>query len=1177
MNRIFETILLLLLPFTLITAAEPFVAFEQGEGLFPLVKDNSSAALFISNHEDEGVEMAIEALQKDIAAVTGIEPSITHKLQKGCVVIGTIQQPKIRKALLKAGIDLSDLEGKREKYILTTYEDHLLIAGSDKRGAIYGVYELSRQIGVSPWYWFMDVPVRKHPQLFVRTGVYTDGEPAVAYRGIFINDEWPSFGMWCMSHFGGVNSAMYQHIFELLLRLKGNFFWPAMWDSAFFDDDPNNGVLANKMGIVMSTSHHEPMNLAQQDWKRRGGTEAKWNYLTNAEGLRAFWRTGIERAKDWETITTVGMRGDGDMEMPSAEDNQALLEQIVADQRQIIEEVTHRPASETPQVWALYKEVQDYYDNGMQVPEDITLMLCDDNWGNVRRVPSPENRNRKGGFGLYYHFDYVGVPRNSKWINISPIPRVWEQLNLAYEHGIRQIWITNVGDLKPMEYPIQFFMDMAWNPHRFDATNLTQHTDSFCASVFGEEYALEASRLLRTYAKFNRRVTPEILDAHTYSFAYNEWDRVVADYNRLREDARRLEKQLPESLQSAYFELLGMPIEGVSNLYNMYYAQAKGWPERVKECYDYDSLLTIRYHQLENGKWEHMMDEKRIGYTYWQTPDFRVMPKVDSVSSTPLDQQIFPIASHPYPLQPTKHQTPNTIAHQVNGYAAIEAEHFTRKQDGAEVAWTVIPELGRTLSGLTTQPITAAVDGAWVEYDFTNTEGDSARVIVRLAPTLNYIPKGQCLAIRLDGEEKVININGHYRGELGQWQQDHIIDIEAHFACPAGQHTLRLTPLDNGIVMEKIMVDFGGLQPSFLGPEETIKQPITTWTCAPQWLYNIPPLAHKCLMQRVHVSVGGEGLALTLTNRFGESVLSFDSVFVEQQPMLFNGQKAVAIAAGENLTSDWMPCHVEALDTLTITLYYNEVPVTLTGHSGSRTTSYVFEREDAKRQKGEEEASFVQWVSILNLQTFNSNAHVWAALGNSITDGRGSTTDKQNRWTDVASAITINQTSNIGFLNLGIGGNFVSGGGLGPTAVQRFESDILQQTGVEGVIIYIGVNDIGNAVDTDATLTSLKKHFTRFFSLAHEQGLPVLVCTITPFKGHSYFTPEHEQLRQRFNAWLRTEALVDGVIDLGKVLADPTYPTVIPAALQDNDGLHPSALGHQKIGEAIANYFQLGL
>ncbi len=1125
-----------------------FTAFQSGDNFFPLVSEGAETTLFISSHEEEGVAMAVEALQKDIFAVTGVRLPITHKKQKGCVVIGTLQQAPVRQALLKAGVALSELEGKREKYIITPYKDHLLIAGSDKRGAIYGVYELSRQIGVSPWYWFMDVPVQKHKALYVRPGVYTDGEPAVAYRGIFINDEWPCFGKWCMSHFGGVNSKMYQHIFELILRLKGNFLWPAMWDSAFFDDDPNNGVLANKMGIVMSTSHHEPMNLAQQDWKRRGGTEAKWNYLTNAEGLRAFWRTGIERAKDWETITTVGMRGDGDMQMPDAEDNQALLEQIVADQRQIIEEVTHKPAAETPQVWALYKEVQDYYDNGMQVPEDITLMLCDDNWGNIRRIPCPENRNRKGGFGLYYHFDYVGDPRNSKWINISPIPRVWEQLNLAYESGIRQIWIANVGDLKPMEYPIQFFMDMAWNPHRFNATNLTQHTDSFCASVFGEPYAKEASRLLRTYAKFNRRITPENLSAHTFSFNYNEWNRVVTDYNRLRDDARLLEHNLPDSLQSAYFELLGMPIEGVSNLYNMYYAQALGNQEQVKACYDYDSLLSVRYHRLENGKWDHMMDEVRIGYTYWQTPDHRTMP----------------IACNPTPL-PLYSSTPQ------GGALAFEAEHFTRKQDGAAVQWTIIPELGRTLSGLTTYPVTASVEGAWVEYDFINSSSDSATVIVRLAPTLNYIPAGQRLAIRLDNEQQVININGHYRGELGQWQKDHIIDIKASFACSKGQHTIRLTPLDNGIVIEKIMIDLGGLLPSFLGPEET--QPVTTWACAPQWLYNIPPLAHQCLTQKVHVSVGGEGLALTLTNRFGESVLSLDSVFVEQQPLLFDGHKAVSIPAGQDLTSDFMPYPVRALDTLTITLYYNEVPTTLTGHSGSRTTSTLHPYPPTPLPPNPSfhhsfNSSFTQWVSLLNLLTYNPQATIWAALGNSITDGRGSTTDKQNRWTDIASARLAEQQ--IGFINLGIGGNRVYGGGLGPTAAERFESDILAQPAVQGVILFIGVNDIGESADTQQTFDSLTCHFLRFIDLAHRQGLPVMACTVTPFEGHSYFTPEHETLRQRFNQWLLTQVPVERVIDLDSVLRDPNHPSSIPVCLQDNDGLHPSPLGHRVIGEKVA-------
>ena len=237
----------------------------------------------------------------------------------------------------------------------------------------------------------------------------------------------------------------------MVLRLKGNFLWPAMWNSAFYDDDPKNGPLADEMGIVMGTSHHEPMGLAQQDWKRRGTGE--WNYKTNGKVLRDFWKSGMERCKDWGSVITVGMRGDGDEAM-SEGTNISLLQNIVKDQRKIIEKVTGKKAEETPQVWALYKEVQDYYDKGMRVPDDVTLLLCDDNWGNVRRLPALDAKPRKGGYGMYYHFDYVGAPRNSKWINITQIQRIWEQMNLTYVHGVRELWVVNVGDFKPMEYPI---------------------------------------------------------------------------------------------------------------------------------------------------------------------------------------------------------------------------------------------------------------------------------------------------------------------------------------------------------------------------------------------------------------------------------------------------------------------------------------------------------------------------------------------------------------------------------------------------------------------------------------------------------------------------------------------------------------------------------------------------
>ncbi len=392
---------------------------------------------------------------------------------------------------------------------------------------------MSSQIGVSPWYWWADVPVVPRNNIYVKAGAYTDGEPAVKYRGIFLNDEAPALSGWTDEVFGGFNSKFYAHVFELILRLKGNFLWPAMWGNALYDDDPLSGALADEYGIVLGTSHHEPMGRAHVEWSRYG--TGPWNYDKNQAVLREFWRGGMERMKDFETIVTVGMRGDGDEPM-SEQSDIALLERIVRDQRKIISQVTGARAEKTPQVWALYKEVQDYYDKGMRLPDDVTLMLCDDNWGNVRKLPAPGS-----GYGMYYHFDYVGGPRNYKWVNISPVQRIWEQMNLTYRYGVDRIWIVNVGDLKPMEYPISFFLDMAWNPDRFNENNLFDHTEQWCAQQFGEKWASEAARLIDLYTKYNRRVSPELLDANTYSLEnYDEFERVLEEYRALLIDAMRL-------------------------------------------------------------------------------------------------------------------------------------------------------------------------------------------------------------------------------------------------------------------------------------------------------------------------------------------------------------------------------------------------------------------------------------------------------------------------------------------------------------------------------------------------------------------------------------------------------------------------------------------------------------
>lgn len=827
-----------LFPLILFAQADQFVSFSHKEDAFTLVKPFVAAPILIDNNIDSGIQKAIVNLSVDIDKVTGVSPILKVdkvSVEETVLLIGTIGKSKYIDDLVKnKKINASELQEKYEKYLIQTVQnpfegvkEALVIAGSDKRGTIYGIYELSKQIGVSPWYYWADVPIKKQENIYIKRGKYTEGEPAVKYRGIFLNDEAPALSGWANVTFGGFNSKFYEKVFELILRLKGNFLWPAMWGSAFYDDDPQNGILANEMGIVMSTSHHEPMAMAQSDWHRyvkRNNLPNIWDYTKNTKALQESWRFGMKRAKDWEKVVTVGMRGDGDEAM-SEDTNIALLEKIVKDQRKIISEVTGKKPEETPQVWALYKEVQDYYDQGMRVPDDVTLLFCDDNWGNVRKLPEINSKPHKGGYGMYYHFDYVGAPRNSKWININPIQRVWEQMNLTYTHGVDRIWVVNVGDLKPMEYPISFFLDMAWNPGQFNPHNLLDHTEKWCEQQFGSTYAKEAARLINLYSKFNRRVTPELLNDKTYSLEnYNEFETVMNDYRNLVIDAMRLYYLMPSEYKDAFEQLVLFPINACSNLYEMYYAQAKNklyaakkdiqanyWADKVKQCFERDSLLTIHYNQtIAGGKWSHMMDQVRIGYTSWNNPPKSIMPKVE------------------YIMQTTDYK--EKVFVEKNGYVSIEAGNYSRLNNSDKIYWDIIPDMGKTKSAMTTFPqniYPKENDNIYLEYDIDFESTGDFKVHLLLSPTLNFnANKGLRYAISFDGvNEQIVNFNGHYKGELGLWQAEAIIkSTTKHTITEKGKHTLRFRVLEPGIVLQKILIDTGGLKPSYLGaPESELK------------------------------------------------------------------------------------------------------------------------------------------------------------------------------------------------------------------------------------------------------------------------------------------------------------------------------------------------------------------
>ena len=820
-------------------------------GGFTLISQSHPVTLLVADNDKKGVLIAANNLQKDFERVCGSKAALLNAPSpdtKRYVIAGTLESSYIKQIVKAKKIDEKELKGKVEKYLMTVVDnplpgvdEALVIAGSDMRGTIYGIYELSEQIGVSPWYDWMDVPAVRHTNLAIQKGTYTAGEPAVRYRGLFLNDEAPCLTSWVKNTFGTNYGGheFYARVFELILRLRGNYLWPAMWMWTFYGDDPLNSPTANDMGVIMGTSHHEPMARNHQEWARHRKEYGEWNYVTNQKVIDNFFREGVRRSKDNEDIITIGMRGDGDTAMGAKEghddefvpdDNATikLLEKIMKNQRDIIAKETGRPAKERTQLWALYKEVQRYYDKGLKVPDDVIILLCDDNWGDIRRLPTAEERKHKGGFGMYYHVDYVGAPRNSKWLNVTPIQHIWDQLTLTYQYGVDKLWVLNVGDLKPMEYPITFFMDFAWNPNRYNAANLMDHPKKFCAQQFGESQADEAARILNLYSQYAGRVTAEMLDASTYNLETGEWKQVCDEFTRLEADALRQFVSLPADMHDAYRQLLLFPIQALGNVYEMYYAQAMNhklyaegnpeanvWADRVELCFKRDSLLCRGYNKdIAGGKWDGMMTQKHIGYVSWNDNFPKdVCPKVMRFNDTSS-------MAGGYTFQPS------------DGYIAIDAEHYYSLKEPNEAKWTVIPYMGRTRSGISLQPYSADVNGGSITYRFEVPEGvNEVDVHVITASTLAFQRmEGHRYTVGFEGQQPVeVNFNGELNEEPENVYRityptvaRRVIDKSVKLKVDkAGVKSLVVSPLDPGVVLQKIVVDFGGYQPSYLFCKES--------------------------------------------------------------------------------------------------------------------------------------------------------------------------------------------------------------------------------------------------------------------------------------------------------------------------------------------------------------------
>ena len=817
---------------------------------FTLIEKASPTPILIDAAEDEGIQIAVRNLSEDFKRVCNTSANIQNQPNvKQLIIIGSLNSSFIKQLIKKKLIDEKQLKGKREKYLMLTIanpmpgvEQALVIAGSDKRGTIYGTYELSEQIGVSPWYDWADVPVVHQENLSIAKGTYTAGEPVVAYRGLFLNDEAPCLTTWVKNTYGTNygDHRFYARVFELLLRLRANYLWPAMWSWSFYADDPENGKTANTMGIMMGTSHHEPMAKNHQEWARHRKEFGVWDYATNQKVIDKFFRDGMERAKDTEDLITIGMRGDGDTAMGGKEGhddeyvsedekNMNLLRKIVKNQRQIIKEVTGKPAEKRPQMWALYKEVQHYYDLGLRMPDDVIMLLSDDNWGDVRRLPNAEERKHPGGWGMYYHVDYVGAPRNSKWMDVTPVQHLWEQMTLAHQYGVDKLWVLNVGDLKPMEYPITLFLNMAWDPDKFNAQNLKQHTVQFFTEALGEGQAKEAARIFNLSRKYNGRITCEMLNATTYNLQSGEWKQVVNEFKALEADAMRQYITLDESQKDFYQQLILFPVQGMCNIYEMYYAQAMNhalykqkdaeanlWADKVEAAFKRDAMLCAGYNKnIANGKWDGMMIQKHIGYTNWND-DFPAdkLPKVFRVDET---------------------ATLGGITYAADkGQVVMEADHYFSQKPVEGTTWTVIEDLGRTRAGVALMPYNVEPKGAELTYRMQiPSDVKTVKVHIITNCTLAFRnAEGHCYDVQLDNAAaKTVNFNANLNEEPENIYSIYYPTVAKRIiektiempvsATSDGLHLLTLKPLDPAIVFEKIVVEWGGYENAYLFGNES--------------------------------------------------------------------------------------------------------------------------------------------------------------------------------------------------------------------------------------------------------------------------------------------------------------------------------------------------------------------
>lgn len=934
---------------------------RYAKGDLKLVDRAQAADILVSPDDFKVVQIAAQNLAADVERVTGKKPTLLSEASKASghvVIVGTLDKSPLIQALLRSGkLRVEELRGKWESFVITTVpnpfpniEMALVIVGSDRRGAAYGVFELSEAIGVSPWYWWADVPPVRHANLYIAQTVRRAGPPSVQYRGIFLNDEDLGLQPWAAKTFdpqlGDIGPKTYARVFELLLRLKANTLWPAMHGcTKAFNLYADNKRVADDYAIVMGSSHAEPM--LRNNVTEWTDNHDNYDYTKNRDGVLKYWEDRAAENGRYENIYTIGMRGihDSPIVGPKTQPERIeVLQNIFNDQRSLLARHVNSDVTKVPQIFCPYKEVLADYRSGLKVPDDITIVFPDDNFGYIRYFPSAEERKRAGGFGVYYHVSYLGGPLSYLWLDTTPPALIWEEMSKASDHGVRKFWMLNVGDLKPAEISIELFLQMGWDISRWRRENLNEFLSAWAASKFGDTHAREIAALMDKYYRLGFARKPEHLQwnfanekpkpSDVTSFDYgDEVQRRLDDYDALMTHANQLYDRMPPDQRDAFYELVVYPIRGAALANRRYFAyqksaeylaqgraSASAWAQRAADADAQMNTETDYYNQkLASGKWRRMMmieppngqwqymrmtnpvapaglaqfvvpEKAGLGVAIegrdelpplnaftresrfidvfntgrapatWTahashnwiklsqtsgdlSKDARILVSIDwnkalrseSVSGTVEIEGAGSKRVVKVPVFNPRLRVPSSEFVEVNEVVSIEAEHFSRRVDRGGIGWQGIPGLGRTGDSVAIFPTTATsidpariiTDAPALEYSLQLFASGKYLVTCYLVPT-HPIQAGQGLrfAIGIDDQPlQLVTVGADMAVPSRQWSLN-VMNASAvassSFEIKAvGPHVLKLYMIDPGVVVDKIVLDAGGLKPSYLGPPET--------------------------------------------------------------------------------------------------------------------------------------------------------------------------------------------------------------------------------------------------------------------------------------------------------------------------------------------------------------------